>query len=266
MPELPEVETIVGELRSRLTGDSMRSIEPEWHRSLCGDPREVNHRIRGRRIGGLYRRGKYICVDLEGPRLTIHLRMSGRLVFNPSRAEERHIRARLHFRKSPGLALIDPRKFGRIRLWNEDEPLLPGLGPDPLDAETVADVLAGVTSRRAIKTVLLDQKVLAGIGNIYADEALFNAGIHPLTPAGELDENQRARLSAAVPLILKEAIRRRGTTLSDFRDPDNRSGGFQHQLKVYQCTGRPCSVCGAFISRIVVGQRGTHYCPRCQKA
>lgn len=265
MPELPEVETIVGELRSRLTGDRMRSVETLWHRSLCGDPREVTRRIRGRRIGKIFRRGKYICLDLEGPHLTIHLRMSGRLVFNPSPAEERHIRARLNFHESPNLALVDSRKFGRIRLWNGDEPFLPGLGPDPLDATIVFNILTGMTSRRAIKTVLLDQKVLAGIGNIYADEALFSARIHPLTPAGDLDENQRARLSATVPLILKEAIRRRGTTLNDYRDPDSRDGGFQHQLKVYQCAGQPCSVCGTPILRIVVGQRGTHFCPRCQK-
>lgn len=265
MPELPEVETIVRELRPRLTGDRMRSIEALWHRSLCGDPREVNRGIRGRRIMELFRRGKYICLDLEGPRLTIHLRMSGRLLFITSPAEECHIRARLNFHESPGLALVDPRKFGRIRLWHEAEPFLPDLGPDPLDAETVCNVLAGVISRRAVKTVLLDQKVLAGIGNIYADESLFTARVHPLTPAGDLDNNQRVRLAAAVSRVLREAIRRRGTTLSDYRDPDSRHGGFQHQLKVYQCTGRPCPVCGTTISRIVVGQRGTHFCPRCQK-
>jgi len=260
------VETIVRRLRPLLSNLRLRRIEPLWPRTLIGDPEQVNAVASGRRIHDVFRRGKYICIDLDGPRITVHLRMSGRLVFDPRPESQPHIRARIHFMESRCLVLVDPRKFARIRMWRAQEAFLPRLGPEPLRPETVRRALDGLATCRAVKTALLDQHVLAGIGNIYADEALFRARIHPRIPARELTIGQRSRLSAAVPQVLNAAIRRKGTTLNDYRDPDQRPGTFQQELKVYGRTGQPCFTCGTPLVRIVVGQRGTHFCPKCQKA
>jgi len=266
MPELPEVETIVRRLRPRLTGRRVSRLELLWNRTLQGDPEAANAALHNRLVTGVERRGKYIRLRLQDLQLTIHLRMSGRVVFDCTNENPNHVRARVHFMDAECLSLVDARKFARIRLWTPDQPFLPGLGPEPLASDTVRKVLDRLVSHRPIKAVLLDQHVLAGIGNIYADESLFQARIHPLTPACDLTPKQKTRLSNAVPHVLQAAIHGLGTTLNDYRDPNHRPGVFQHQLQAYQRTGQPCFACGTPIVRIVVGQRGTHYCPKCQSS
>ncbi len=264
MPELPEVETIVRRLRPRLTGRRISNLEILWPRTLCNHG-PAPERIRNQRVDSVERRGKFICLGLQDLRLTIHLRMSGRVVFDCRGENPNHIRARIHFENSECLTLVDARKFARIQLWPREQPFLPRMGPEPLRRETVKEVLDDVVSHRPIKAVLLDQHILAGIGNIYADESLFLARIHPQTPARNLTPRQRSRLAAAIPRILEAAIQGLGTTLNDYRDPNHQPGVFQHQLCAYQRTGKPCLVCGTPIARIVVAQRGTHFCPRCQR-
>jgi len=266
MPELPEVETIVRRLRPRLTGRRISRLELLWPRTLYGNLEAANAELQNQHVNAVERRGKYIRLCLQDLQLTIHLRMSGRVVFDCSHENPNHIRARIHFADTEYLTLVDARKFARIQLWPPDQPFLPRLGPEPLNSITVREVLDALVSQRPIKAALLDQHVLAGIGNIYADESLFQARIHPLTPACDLTPQQKFRLAAAVPCVLEAAIRGLGTTLNDYRDPNHRPGVFQHQLQAYQRTGQPCFECGTPIARIVVGRRGTHFCPKCQKS
>lgn len=267
MPELPEVESIVKVLKPRLTNRVLEDLEIFWDKTFSGPIELIPSRIAGRTIRRVFRRGKFICLQLDREAfLTIHLRMSGRLVFNPDPLfSAKHERARFRFRDGGQLCFINPRKFGRIRFWPESEPFLPTLGPEPLDPHTIFHVLEDLRSQRAIKTILLDQHILAGLGNIYVDESLFAAAIHPGTPGNALTADQKKRLSSTIPGILLSAIRMRGTTLNDFRDPDQRSGRFQEKLQVYGRGGQSCRVCSTPIRRILVGQRGTHFCPECQK-
>ncbi len=277
MPELPEVETIVRALRPGITGKTISHVEIFWPRSIVGDCGAFINHVTGREISEVFRRGKYICLLLDdGGHLTIHLRMTGKLIYCPGEKDKKHLRVRFLFNgntvgvgsKSPGecsLHFIDTRKFGKCQLWPAGEALLPALGPDPLDPGVVLDVLKKITSTRAIKTVLLDQHLLAGIGNIYADEALFAARLHPLTPAREISSIKRGRLSRVLPVILAAAIENKGTTLSDYRLPSSSSGSNQHFLKIYGRDKQPCPNCQTLIRRIVVNGRSSHFCPRCQK-
>ncbi len=265
VPELPEVESIVRALNPRLSGTVVEGLEIFWPRSLEGSLEEISSAIRGLPVSRVFRRGKYVCLRLTGKHhLTIHLRMSGSLILNPEAGDGKHTRARFFFSNGIRLDFIDPRKFGRIRFWKHGEPFLSHLGPEPLDGETVFSILNNLRSRRVVKTILLDQHILAGLGNIYVDESLFAAGVHPLTRVNELSSPQKKKLSLAIPRILRAAIRMRGTTLNDYRDPDQRTGQFQEKLQVYQRGGQPCFLCGTAIRRMVVAQRGTHFCPECQ--
>ena len=265
MPELPEVESIVRSLNPRLSGTVIEGLEILWPRTLEGSLEKILPAIRERLVSRVFRRGKYVCLRLNGRQtLTIHLRMSGSLLLNPEPGNAKHTRARFFFSNGNRLDFIDPRKFGRIRFWDLGEPFLPHLGPEPLNGETVFSMLRNLRTRRAIKAILLDQHVLAGLGNIYVDESLFAAGVHPLTRGNELSLRQKKKLSLAIPRILRAAIRMRGTTLNDYRDPDQRRGQFQEKLQVYQRGGQPCSICGTTIRRMVVAQRGSHFCPECQ--
>ena len=265
MPELPEVETIVKELRPVLTGKTFRKIDILWQRSLVGGPERFEKELVDHSIEKVFRRGKYICFLLDdGRHLTIHLRMTGKLLYAAGEDENKHLRVRFTFCEDCILHFIDMRKFGRIKLWPAGQPLLPDLGPEPLDSERVRHVLIGTRSRRAIKTLLLDQHVLAGVGNIYADEALFAAGIHPQTPAARVPESKIKRLSRELPEILQAAIRNKGTTLSDYRPPESSSGRNQLYLKVYGRENQPCPDCRTPIQRIKIDARSSHFCPTCQ--
>jgi len=276
MPELPEVETIVRALRQGgreglpLPGRKIHSVRLLWERSLAEPaPADFYRRLPGQTIVDIKRRGKYIILQLDEDVLLFHLRMSGDLRVEPGMngqgqpVEPRlHDRAVLTFEDGLHLAFNDPRKFGRIWLVGQPDTVLHDLGPEPLEADlTVEDFyrkLQGV--HRQVKPLLLDQGFLAGLGNIYTDEALHVAKIHPLQSSDSLTQDQAGQLLLAIRQVLEEGIRRSGASI----DWVYRGGDFQNSFQVYQRTGQPCPVCGTPVARIVVGQRGTHFCPTCQ--
>lgn len=265
MPELPEVETIVSELRPLIIGKTFQKITFPWPRTVEGDPLQLIAALTGKKIVHIDRRGKYLCFHFSNELcLTVHLRMTGKLVFEPTEKDKKYIRVIFEFTDRTTLYFVDMRKFGRMRLWSKAETLLPHLGPDPLEEKTVFQVLANQKSRRAIKTVLLDQGVLAGVGNIYADEALYMAGIHPLTPAQNLSAECFKKLSRHLPAILKMAIRNNGTTFSNYRRTGQLKGEHQFLLNVYGRTGQPCHQCQTPVQRIRINTRSSHFCPKCQ--
>ncbi len=267
MPELPEVETIVRQLRRQIIDRTIASIRVFWPRTIEGNKTEFRRRLCGLTVAGVWRRGKYIGVEGEdGTFFTVHLRMTGKLVGALDTADRRHLRLRFTFTDGTKLHFVDARKFGRLRLWPCRGESCPGLGPEPLCPETVRRVLKHLRTNRPVKSVLLDQAILAGIGNIYADEALFLAGIHPLTQAAVLNAGQQELLSRSVPRILKLAIGRRGTTLRNYRTLADQSGGNQEHLNVYGRTGAPCFTCGTPIERIRINGRSSHFCPKCQRS
>jgi len=271
MPELPEVETFATELRPHLVGQRFSGAQILWPRTLAEpDPITLEQRIRDRVVVDVGRRAKYLITTLDsGEALIVHLRMTGRLEVvgrDDPILTGAHLRARFDLASGERLAFTDTRKFGRIWLVSDVESVTGKLGPEPLDWAFSAEVLAArLRGRRtAMKPLLLDQTVVAGVGNIYADESLFVAGIHPLRAADSLTDDEIARLHAAIRQVLREAIGNRGTMLRDYRPPYGAEGGHQEHLLVYQQTGKPCPRCGVPIQRIRVTQRSTHFCPRCQ--
>jgi formamidopyrimidine-DNA glycosylase len=274
MPELPEVETMVRDLRLRLPGRRIRSTEVYWDRIIgYPDAESFASRIRNRRVATVDRRGKFALFRLEdGGVLAVHRGMTGSLLLRlPGEPEDRFVRARFHLDDGSEMRLDDSRKFGRLFLVddeaNEYRPPWTRLGVEPLDSSFTAATLAGRLAgrRAAIKTALLNQAIVAGIGNIYADEALFRARIHPERSAGTLSKREVGRLRTAITDVLMGAIEQRGTTFSTYRDVDGASGGNQRQLQVFHRHGQPCFRCGGEVKRIVLGARGTHFCPGCQR-
>jgi formamidopyrimidine-DNA glycosylase len=265
MPELPEVETVVRQLRRQIVGKTIASVRLSWPRSVEGSKSEFRRRVQGMRIAGISRRGKYIGVEGEdGAFFTIHLRMTGRLVVELPAAQRKHLRVQFAFQDGTRLYFVDARKFGRLRLWPCRDGSCPGLGPEPLHAPAVRGALRRLRTRRPIKSVLLDQKILAGIGNIYADEALFLARIHPRRPLSSLSDKEILRVSWSTKRVLRAAIGRKGTTLRDYRTVAGESGGNRESLRVYGRAGEPCFVCGSGIEKIRIAGRSSHYCPKCQ--
>ncbi len=263
MPELPEVETIVRELAPQLSGLNYLGAEVFWART-APDFAAMGG-LKNQRVCRVFRRGKYICLEFSGgATLTIHLRMSGRLSLIGHPAVPDYGRMVLRFAGLSPLWLVDARKFARVRLTGAGEPLLPGLGPEPLALETVRLVLSGVTSRRGAKAVLLDQTVLCGIGNIYADEILFAAGVHPHQPVPSLSPRKLARLARAVVAVLSEGIAHGGTTLADYFTPAGEPGSHGGHVQVYGRDGEPCFYCGTTLAKTLAGGRTTRFCPRCQ--
>lgn len=281
MPELPEVETIVRSLRNPaelpfVSGQSLRerpgvigrrivSAELLWARTLAvPDEATFLTQIRGHSIREVDRRGKFLVLRLDEGYLLFHLRMSGDLRVEEQSAERlKHDRLILNFFDSSRLVFNDTRKFGRAWLVNELEEVTGDLGPEPLEESLSGAALYAKWhgSSRPIKTLLLDQALLAGVGNIYSDEALFLAGIHPQRKGNSLTLEESERLLEAVRGVLGEGIRRNGASI----DWVYRGGDFQNSFKVYQRTGEPCSVCGTPIERLVIGQRSSHFCPHCQR-
>jgi formamidopyrimidine-DNA glycosylase len=274
MPELPEVETIARSLEPRVKGRAVAGIELLFRPLLrTGDRRQLDGLV-GRRILGVRRRGKMLLVAIEGGRtLVFHLKMTGQFLFAPP-AEPRDKHTRLVIRFEDGrdeLRFRDVRKFGFL-LCLEGEPEcacgeLAGLGPEPLEIG-LAGFEAILKARRGrIKSLLLDQRRLAGIGNIYADEMIFDARIHPETPAERISRPAVARLHEAMRRILASAVEAGGSTLADagYHDADGNAGDFQFEHKVYGRTGEPCLVCGTPIRMTRVGGRSSHFCPRCQR-
>ena len=267
MPELPEVETIRSQLAPRLAGRTLRSVEildPRLTRPT--DLFEVAEELEGDSIVAVERRGKYLVLRLEsGLALLVHLRMTGSFGFEPTS----HERAVLELDDGTRLAYRDVRRFGTW-LVLEDAELEPYLarknGPEPLGARfTVKWLAMRLAVRRApVKAVLLDQRVVAGLGNIYADEALWRARVNPLRPAASIDPDEVRRLHRAIRTALRAGIARQGSTLSDYRTPEGSRGGMQEEFRVYGRDGLPCPRCGTTISKTRAGGRGTWYCPRCQ--
>jgi len=270
MPELPEVETIVRSLRPILVGRTIVKAQVHWKRSVS--PSRFSSRIANQIIARLGRRGKWIVIELQGPdTLLVHLRMTGRLALvTPGAPEVRYLRVAFSLDDGQRLGFLDQRKFGRLHLTRSPEDILGKLGPEPLGERFTVERLTAMLAsrRRRIKPLLLDQTFLAGMGNIYVDEALWRAGIHPLRPANSITPSEAAQLHQGIRSVLTTAIASGGTTLGDgtFRQPDGQTGKFARQLAVYGRAGQPCLTCGTPVERTRVGQRGTHYCPRCQPA
>lgn len=277
MPELPEVQTIVDDLRAAgLPGARIVDARVSWPRSVGGDAGAFSRTVAGRRVAGLDRRGKFILVDLDGGlHLVVHLRMSGRLfLVSPDHPPTGYERVVLQLDTPTGareLRFHNPRKWGRMLATENPAEHLRRLGVEPLGPSFTAGTLAAALRgrRRAIKPLLLEQSIVAGLGNIYTDEALWEAEIHPLEPAGSLDPERTAALVGAIRRVLKRGIRNLGTSLghgtSNFVFPGRTAQARnQEELQVFQRTGLPCPRCGDAVVRIVVAQRATHLCPTCQ--
>ena len=264
MPELPEVETFVRQLRGPLTGRTITRATLHWPRHVATpSPRQFSRRIRGQRITAVGRRGKYLVFSLSHGSLLIHLKMSGGLTVAPAGAtRDRHAHTVFHLDDGNEFRFSDTRKFGRVYLVDRPEAVTGKLGPEPLAADFTAQTLARrlAAHSRALKPLLLDQTFLAGVGNIYADEALHLAGLHPLRKSDTLSLAEARRLWRSLRRVLRQGIRLNGASI----DWVYRGGEFQHQFRVYRRAGEPCLTCGRPIRRIVVGQRSTHFCPRCQ--
>lgn len=262
MPELPEVQTIVNTIASRLVG--RRVVSAEFLSSLvlrycvAGDPQELVQQV----VVKLERRGKFILIHLEKHVLVIHLGMTGQLLFDSGRTP--YTRAIFGFDDCT-LFYEDIRQFGSIE-WSTAVPTrIELLGPEPFDIAP-SELFTAMRGRRTpVKALLLNQRIIRGLGNIYVDESLWRAGINPRHLAGKLSRSRTARLLAEIKIVLGEAIEHGGSSISDYLDADGRKGSFQLQHKVYGREGKPCTRCGTPIRRIVLAQRGTHYCPKCQR-
>lgn len=265
MPELPEVETIARRLGPELVGKTITAVELLWERTLATPaPQQFKKQIIGQEIKAIGRRAKYLQVRLSDSHLFFHLRMSGDLTLRGKMEEnETHDRLLLSLSDDKVVVFNDIRKFGRVWLVKNPDEVIGGLGPEPLNDDFTAEGLyESLQSRhRQLKSLLLDQSFLAGMGNIYTDEALHTARLHPLTKSDSLNRKQARALWEAIRNVLGEGIRRNGASI----DWVYRGGDFQNYFRVYGRAGQPCQVCGTRIERLIVGQRGTHICPNCQK-
>lgn len=270
MPELPEVETIARKLGPSLVGMTISEAEVRWARTIAmPSARRFREQIRGQVIQDVGRRAKLLRLRLTDMELLIHLRMSGDLLLRAeSEKPAKHDRLLLHLEPAGAgtpcvLAFNDTRKFGRVWLTAHPEEVTGKLGPEPLGEEFTAEWLSKALRgrHRQLKPLLLDQTFLAGLGNIYTDESLHRARLHPLALSDRVSARKAERLHAAIQETLREGIARNGASF----DWVYRGGDFQNYFRVYDREGKPCPVCGARIRRLVVGQRGTHICPNCQR-
>jgi len=271
MPELPEVETIRRDLLPLLRGRAFTHVwvSPDAPRLVqAPSSTDFAHLLPGKRVEDVSRRGKYLVFHLSGGLyLVVHLRMTGALLHRRSSAPpDRYVRAVLSLDDGSELRFSDLRKFGALWLVPDPSPVLGRLGPEPLDGGLTPSLLRELTARRraAIKSLLLDQRALAGLGNIYADEALFAAGLHPQRPASSLSGAEVERLHEAIGRVLTAALDDRGASFSDYVDASGREGRHQLRVQVFRRTGQPCYVCGGEIARVKVAGRSSHFCPKCQ--
>ncbi len=272
MPELPEVETIRRDLTPLLVGRRIEAvrIHPGAERlAVTHAPRALEAALTGRTVTALTRHGKYLVATLDDGRAwVLHLRMTGSLVHAPVEAPtDRFERARVDLDDGTSLRFNDLRKFGTWHLVEDPAEAMPRTGPDALAPDFTVARLREQLARRSVpvKTALLDQQVVAGIGNIYADEACFRARIDPRTPANALGPRHIARLHSAVLAALEASIADRGSSFSDYRDGLGAQGLHHVRVHVFRRTGEPCHECGTAIERVRLGGRSTHFCPRCQK-
>jgi formamidopyrimidine-DNA glycosylase len=272
VPELPEVETVVRDLRPRLVGSRFtalqvgrKSLRRKW------SPR-WKAQVVGRRVHGVERRGKWILLDLEGPWLVVHLGMTGQFVITAC-DEPRQSHTHLVFTLDDGvreLRFRDIRRFGSA-VWYANRADIDAyfvgqrLGPEPFAVDPAYWRAALAKTERSLKAILLDQRVVAGVGNIYADESCFEARLHPATRGCDLSRRQSDRLRQMIERVLERAIDLGGSTIRDYVGGDGQSGEYQDEFRVYGRTGEPCSRCRTPIERIVLAGRSTHFCPRCQR-
>jgi len=271
VPELPEVETIRRQLAPHLERRTLERVEildPRWTRPVA--PEIIAEQLTGARVERVGRAGKYLIWELDGDRhLLIHLRMTGSLLFDPAQ-DTPHTRARFELSGGHRLIYDDPRRFGTAHLVHGLEArqryLTERLGVEPFTLEFTAAHLRALARNRTapIKSFVLDQRKLAGVGNIYADEALFRAGIHPLRPAGQLTIRQWEALRVAIEDALRAGIDAKGASIDDFRHVDGARGSFQDRFLIHTRAGEPCPTCGREIRKLVVGGRGTYVCEHCQ--
>lgn len=272
MPELPEVETVKRSLEKKLIGLTITGVNIYLPKIIrLQDSTEFKNQVKGKRITALSRRGKYLLIHLnEGLTLVVHLRMTGQLVYKEPSPPVKHTHVVFKLDNERELHFIDQRQFGRIILTSElDEvPGLKDLGVEPLGKEFQRNFFRRELRRRRvkIKSLLLDQTFIAGLGNIYVDEALHRARINPQRTAASLSPREVTNLYHAIRDILREGIKNRGTTFRDYVDGDGRAGKYQKLLRVYNREGKPCYNCKTKISRIKLGGRSSYFCPQCQKA
>ncbi len=288
MPELPEVETYVRALKPLLNGKTILEAEVRWPRTIAAPDASIfPDLVRGRRFASFRRRGKYMLFGLDsGETLIVHLRMTGELRIHgpaasalehdpasvaatsdlPIAPADKHTHVVFQLDTGEELRFRDIRKFGRIWLVTDEESVVGKLGPEPLAAEFLPQLLEEVLARRTanIKSLLLNQSIVAGVGNIYADEALFRARIDPRRAGGQLNAGEIVRLHQGLRDVLQAGIEAQGSSLQNYAPPTGGKGGFQEQFQVFRRGGEPCFHCNAPIRRIVLGQRSTHFCPECQ--
>jgi len=272
VPELPEVETIRRDLLPIVAG---RTIMEAWVSPTAPrliqllTPGEFCRQIAGRRIEDVSRRGKYLLFHLDNDlRWAVHLRMTGRLLYDMRACPETpYLRATFRLDDEAWLCFVDLRKFGTMWLVDEESLVTARLGPEPLGEEFTPAYLHALLRRRSapVKAALLDQRAMAGIGNIYADEALFLAGISPKRAANSISKQRVGRLHRAIRETLEVALGDRGSSFRDYLDPSGREGGHHLKVKVFRRTSLPCYACGTPIKRVRLGGRSTHFCPKCQK-
>jgi formamidopyrimidine-DNA glycosylase len=271
MPELPEVETTRRGIEPHLCGQMIQRLIVRQPRLRWPVPGQLARRVKRARIGEIARRAKYLLISIDNGTLLIHLGMSGSLrIIKDNTPPGPHDHIDLVLENGARLRFRDPRRFGAW-LWTaappETHPLLNSLGPEPLSSTFNADYLHRLARgrKRAIKSLLMDSHAVAGVGNIYANEALFLSGIHPARPAGRISQQRYDKLVTALKRVLNDAIRQGGTTLRDFTSGDGKPGYFQQSLSVYARQGKPCPVCTTPIRETRNAQRSTFYCPRCQR-
>lgn len=273
MPELPEVETVRRLIEPDVRGRVITGVEVGWERTVGGDEDAFEREVVGARIERVRRRAKYLLFDLlrgESPAGVIlcHLRMTGRLYVRDQAAElDPYDRAVCDLDDGTRLHFLDVRKFGRFEFVRNPDARLAKLGPEPLGDDFTSDWFRAALARkrRQLKPLLLDQEFVAGLGNIYVDEALHRARLHPLCPSDRVSKPKAHALYEEIRSTLAEAIEREGSSFDRFyRTPTGQPGEYQHQFQVYGRDGQPCLRCGSTIAKIVVGQRGTHFCRRCQ--
>lgn len=265
MPELPEVETIARKLKPDLIGKQILDSNLRWSRTLAIPSRKkFAEQIKGQTITGVGRRAKYINIQLADFNLLVHLRMTGDLHIKDSTIQaEKHDRLIIKLSGNTSLIFNDARKFGRVWLTANPAEIFDRLGPEPLSKDFTPQWLYAALRRknRQLKPLLLDQTFLAGLGNIYTDEALNIAKLHPRAASASVTAKQAEALYEAIRNVLKEGIRRNGSSI----DWAYRGGEFQNYFRAYDREGKPCQTCGAKIKRTIVGQRSTHFCPKCQR-
>ncbi|MBI4188083.1 MAG: bifunctional DNA-formamidopyrimidine glycosylase/DNA-(apurinic or apyrimidinic site) lyase [Chloroflexi bacterium] len=270
MPELPEVETVKNELAPHVIGRRITGVTLLWE-GMLRQPSvaEFRSRTTGQKITGVSRYGKYLFLSLSsGDFLNIHLKMTGSLIIGQDSAEPpQYTRAIIHLDNDTSIFFRDLRKFGILQLVKDKNSVVGKLGPEPLEPDFTPQVLGQLLAKRTapIKALLCDQSLIAGIGNLYADEALFAAKIHPLRPGGSLSTEEIKRLYRAIRQVLRSGIRYQGASIDTYFRPDGTRGTAQDEFKVaHGPRGKPCPVCGTPLQRIAVRNRGTYFCPKCQ--